>query len=372
MNTTVISEIASKADFSRIRYAQCWEDADVLLRGLDIQPEDHCLSIASAGDNALAMLTRNPAQVLALDLNPSQLYCLELRCAAYRRLTHKQLLMLMGSRPCDDRFEIYALCRSLLSEKCALFWDQQKNIFQRYGIGGVGKFERYFRLFRNWTLPLCQSHSAVKGLFAGRILEQRNFYYEKVWNNWRWRLLARLFFSQTVMGRLGRDPAFFAHIEGSFSEHIARRIRHALCDLDPVDNPYLHWILTATHGQALPVALRPENFDLIRENLHKINWRLISIEDFVNETQPTGQRFHKFNLSDIFEYIDEDAYRRLLAQLLQISVTGGRLLYWNMLTPRSAPADMREQLNPLRELAQSLHQQDQAFFYNRLVIEEIL
>ena len=44
------SEIAGKASFDEIRYAQCWEDADVLLQGLDVQPGDHCLSIASAGD----------------------------------------------------------------------------------------------------------------------------------------------------------------------------------------------------------------------------------------------------------------------------------------------------------------------------------
>ena len=36
-------------------YAQCWEDADVLLDALDIRPGHVCLSIASGGDNALAM-----------------------------------------------------------------------------------------------------------------------------------------------------------------------------------------------------------------------------------------------------------------------------------------------------------------------------
>ncbi|MCP4042805.1 MAG: DUF3419 family protein, partial [Gammaproteobacteria bacterium] len=82
------SEIESRADFSRIRYAQCWEDADILIQGLDIQPGDTCLSIASAGDNALAMLARNPQRVIALDLNPAQTACLELRVAAYRELQH--------------------------------------------------------------------------------------------------------------------------------------------------------------------------------------------------------------------------------------------------------------------------------------------
>jgi len=372
------SEIASKADFSLIRYAQCWEDADVLLAGLDIQPGDNCLSIASAGDNALAMLTRNPDKVLAVDLNPVQLYCVELRVAAYRVLTHEQLLILMGSRPCIQkesqpyysRKAIYNVCRPLLSEACAAFWDQQQ--IERYGIGGMGKFERYFRIFKQWILPLCHSQKTVQGLFQQSSREQREAYFDCTWNNRRWQLLARLFFSETVMGKLGRDPSFFAHIEGSFSEHIMRKIRYALCELNPADNPYLHWIVTTTHGNALPLALREEHFETIRNNLDKLGWRLISVEDLVEEMKPTPERFQKFNLSDIFEYMSVPAYHHLLQKLLEISTPKSRLLYWNMLTPRQAPESMAERIRPLADLAQELHLQDKAFFYNRLIVEETL
>src|SRR5712691_10724836 len=104
------SAIADAADFSGIRYAQCWEDADVLLRALDIQPGDTCLSIASAGDNTLAMLSRGPARVIALGLSPAQLACVELRVAAYRELNHAELLELIGSTPSDRRDTLYRRC----------------------------------------------------------------------------------------------------------------------------------------------------------------------------------------------------------------------------------------------------------------------
>ena len=70
--TMLRSEAAARADFSQIRYAQCWEDADVLLEALDIEPGEVCLSIGSAGDNTLALLTRQPERVIAIDLNPVQ------------------------------------------------------------------------------------------------------------------------------------------------------------------------------------------------------------------------------------------------------------------------------------------------------------
>jgi S-adenosylmethionine-diacylglycerol 3-amino-3-carboxypropyl transferase len=68
--------------FTILRYAQCWEDADILVDGLDIRPGDTCLSIASAGDNTLSLLIRSPARVIAVDLNPTQIAALELRVAA--------------------------------------------------------------------------------------------------------------------------------------------------------------------------------------------------------------------------------------------------------------------------------------------------
>src|SRR5262249_38244149 len=105
------SEVAGRADFSRLRYAQCWEDADVLPTGLDVRPGDVCLSIASAGDNTLALLTRGPARVIALDLSPAQLACLELRVAAYRQLTHGELLELIGSVPGRRRNALYQQLR---------------------------------------------------------------------------------------------------------------------------------------------------------------------------------------------------------------------------------------------------------------------
>src|SRR5262245_56579740 len=150
------SEVAGKADFTGIRYAQCWEDADVLLEGLAIQPGDTCLAIASAGDNALAMLTRKPARVIALDLSPAQLACVELRVAAYRELSHSELLQLIGSVPCRQRDRLYQRCRPLLRTATRDFWDAHSNEIAN-GVGGAGKFERYFALFRNWMLPLVHS-----------------------------------------------------------------------------------------------------------------------------------------------------------------------------------------------------------------------
>jgi S-adenosylmethionine-diacylglycerol 3-amino-3-carboxypropyl transferase len=363
------SEAARHADFSLVRYAQCWEDADILLAGLAIRPGDTCLAIASAGDNALAMLAAGAGRVIALDLNPAQLACLELRVAAYRQLSHPELVELIGSRPSLRRNELYRSCRPLLSKACRDFWDAQPAAVAA-GIGGAGKFERYFALFRQRVLPLVHSRATVLALLTGGDAAVRENFYQKKWDTWRWRILFQVFFSRFVMGRMGRDPSFFRYVEGSVAQRILTRTRHALTALDPADNPYLQWILTGHHTTALPYALRPENFEAIRANLHRLEWRCQPLEAFLDEEG--AQAIDRYNLSDIFEYMSEENYHHLLEKLHRAGRPGGRLAYWNMLAPRSRPHSMMDRLRPLQSEAEGLFAQDKAFFYSAFVIEEIL
>jgi S-adenosylmethionine-diacylglycerol 3-amino-3-carboxypropyl transferase len=363
------SEAATHADFSQIRYAQCWEDADILLEALDVEPNDVCLSIGSAGDNTLALLARRPARVIAVDLNPSQLACLELRVAAYRALDHGGLLELMGSRPSQRRLELYKRCRPQLSPSVRGFWDAQPETIAR-GIGGAGKFERYFATFRDRVLPLVHSRRRVERLLEGGTREERERFYRDEWDTWRWRLMFRLFFSRFVMGRMGRDPSFFRYVEGSVAERILARGRHALTVLDPAQNPYLQWILTGHHPAALPFALRPENFGPIRDHLDRLEWHAQPLEEFLDGIDPGT--LGACNLSDIFEYISPANYQRLLDQLVRAARPGTRLVYWNTLADRRRPDGMADRLRSLTDLSASLHARDQAFFYCALVIEEVL
>ncbi|MGV8073459.1 MAG: DUF3419 family protein [Syntrophobacteraceae bacterium] len=363
------SEAERKSDFSMVRYGQCWEDADILIEGLDVHPGDVCLSIASAGDNSISLLSRSPARVVALDLSPVQLACLELRIAAYRELSHGELLELVGSRPSSRRADLYRRCRPLISSDTRRFWDSHPAEIER-GIGGAGKFERYFALFRTRILPLVHSRRTVSALLQHRDREEREAFYAHEWDTWRWRIIFRLFFSRVVMGRIGRDPSFFRYVEGSVAERILARTRHALTVLDPLENPYLQWILTGSHPAALPHVLRPENFDSIRENLDRIEWHCRPVEKFLERE---GEKsFDRFNLSDIFEYMSMENYHLLLERLTRAGRPGGRLAYWNMLAPRRRPESMADRLRPLDNLAERLHSEDKAFFYSAFVLEEIV
>lgn len=58
--------VEASVDFSKIRYSQVWEDTRLLRQGLRLKPQSRVLSIASAGDNAFALLLDDAREVVAI------------------------------------------------------------------------------------------------------------------------------------------------------------------------------------------------------------------------------------------------------------------------------------------------------------------
>jgi len=61
--------------FSRLVYAQIWEDPKSDLDALQLKPGSNILTISSGGCNALAYLSAEPAAVHAVDLNAAHRPC---------------------------------------------------------------------------------------------------------------------------------------------------------------------------------------------------------------------------------------------------------------------------------------------------------
>ncbi|HLX06451.1 MAG TPA: DUF3419 family protein [Thermoanaerobaculia bacterium] len=379
--------IADRARFDFVRYANCWEDADVLVAALRPRPGARILGIASAGDNCLSLVAEG-ADVVAVDLSPAQLALAELKRAAIRRLPYAALLGFLGVRPAvpeRDRLATLAELGGELSPGARDYWRRNAAAVA----GGVvhwGKFEHYFGLFRRRVLPLVHGRRTVGELLAPRDAAGRADFYRRRWDTWRWRLLFRLFFSRAAMGRLGRDPEFFRYVEGSVAERILGRARYALTALPIADNPYVRYILTGGFETALPHYLRPEVWARLRARLDSRPEALALHLGAIDEVGAAivaggGGRFDGFNLSDIFEYLDPPACARIFRGLLAAANPGARLAYWNMLVPRRCPppepaaaspgAATAPRVRPLDEEAAALFARDRAFFYSAFVLEEV-
>jgi len=359
--------IENRASFESIRYANCWEDADLLCEALKPGESKRCLSIASGGDNSLALLAEG-AEVVAVDLSIAQLSLVELKVAAIRRLDREPLLAFLGIQPAQQRTSTYQGLALDLSDDARAYWNAHPELIEN-GVIHQGKFEKYFHIFRTRILPLIHRRKTILSLLDEKDEATRVAFYENRWNNLRWRLLFRFFFSRFSMGHLGRDPEFFRYVEGSVAERILARTRYALTTLDPHCNPYMEYILTGNFDRQLPRYLRLDVLPEVKQRLDRLTLVQGTIQKAADLHK--GDGFDCFNLSDIFEYLDPPTCWHIYKSLLQSARSGARLAYWNMLVPRSCPVKLADQIIPLTEESRRLFERDQAWFYSAFVLEEV-
>lgn len=332
--------IQERAAFDFIRYGSVWEDADILCQALGHGSRgQRLLSIASAGDNSLALLTLDPKEVIAADLNPAQLACLELRVAAFQALSYPALLAFFGVTPDADRLKAYEALRPRLSAGAQAFWDGQAPALAA-GIIHAGKLERFLKRYQ-WFLK-----RFVHGPRS-------------------WRLLNRVAFSKPVMGLWGRDPQFFKHASQDVTSGPNQRLDQVMARASAPANPYLRYHLSGNYtAQALPLYLRREHYATIRRRSQRIRLYLGPVE------QAAGT-FYGFNLSNIFEYMDAQQHERTYTSLIDKARPGGRLAYWNLHVKRRRPDSAKARVLTLDKMSKALHARDQNWAYRSFHVDQL-
>lgn len=351
-------------DFGFIRYANCWEDAGILLEALDPGKGDRVLSVASAGDNSFAMLTRDVEQVIAVDLNPVQLYLCALKKAAFTLDTHEEFLQFLGFSECADRMKFYNRIAAQLPEDARRYWDANPVILQN-GVINAGKFERYFAYFRRRILPWVHSRSDVRDLFETKTGEQQERFYNETWNTWRWRLFFRIFFSKYVMGKYGRDPEFLKQVNLSVPGYIFLKAENELKQEKAQHNYFLRHILSGHWGQNLPVYARVEHFDAIRSRID----RIVFMQGYAEQALDQYAGVSVLNLSNIFEYMPADIFSETAKKLVEKTAPGARFAYWNLMVPRRISGLLSDAVHYERATSQHLSAADNGFFYNQFILD---
>ena len=377
----------NSVDFSLIRYSQCWEDTEILLESLDINEKDICFGILSAGDNVFSMLTKNPQKIVALDISFPQIALAKLKREVFKSFSYEEMLKFMGIKSSSERIGMYEKIRSNLEESVKNYWDFNKEAIEN-GIIHIGKFEKFFKIFRKRILPFVHNKKRIVKLLEKKSRQERTEYYNSHWNNFRWKLMFKLFFSRYVVGKLGRDKEFFRYAEKNISEEMKERSRYALCELDSYENPYIYYIMTGNYRlDCLPYFLREENFENIKKNLHKLEIVQNSVEEYLDGID---FKINKFNLSDIFEYMSLDNYRKLMKKIYDNADNNAILAYWNLIVERNSEkldykkTDSeitvtgketnvnRKKYERMKELDKKLHEKDMTFFYTDFIVEKVI
>jgi S-adenosylmethionine-diacylglycerol 3-amino-3-carboxypropyl transferase len=360
------NKLTEQVSFDFIRYSNCWEDADVLLCGLNPHPGSKILSIGSAGDNSFSLLTTNPEIVVAVDINKTQLYLIELKKAAIQQLSYDEVLSFLGFRPFAYRDKVFHEIKKILSRDAKIYWENNIEKIKK-GVISQGKFEQYFQLFSNKILPLIHSRKTIEELLSYKKNEEQEHFYHSKWNIWRWRLLFKIFFSKYVMGKYGRDPEFLKEVKVPVGEYIYMKAARHLQQSDCQNNFILRYSLTGSFGKLLPHYLLPNNFEEIKLNINKLQ----IVEGYAEEAINKYGKFHYMNLSNIFEYMDNEIFCRTAKAIVEATEKGGAIAYWNLMVPRRISEILPDKAEHQNELSLNLTVLDKGFFYSRFIVDRV-
>ncbi len=370
--TPLRSVVQERPVFSKIVYSQCWEDPVVAADGLRLGPDDDLLCLTSAGDNVMALSLRKPRSITAIDFSAAQNGLLELKLAALRQLSWYDYVAFLGARPSFDRVSVYRTkLRPELGDDVRAYFDGQEALLGR-GVIHAGRFQRYLSIFRTAILPLIHGRHVVEEMVTIDDRAGRQAYYDKVWNNRRWRALFTMFFGRAVMARLGRDPAFFTYVDkrdigGVFLE----RAKWALVETAPRDNHFMQYALLGRYPdlEKAPIYLRESSFEALRASTANIKIVRGDLEGHLGTLAPGA--LSALYLSDLFEWVSPEHHEAMLRAIVRATRPGGRMVYWNLLVPRSRPDSLASLIETHDDEARALHQKDLAFVYGSFHVESV-
>lgn len=354
---------------NKIRYSQCWEDADLVIEALNPGPDDTVLSVTSGGCNTFSMIAAGAGNVISVDINKAQTLLSKLKYSAMQQLPYESYLQFIGIEPSANREQQFDQIKPYLDKETFGYFDKNRKIIKE-GIIHTGIFERYLKKFRKYILPLAKSKKAVSRLLLinNKKIQQQHFHTQ--WNNKRWRLFVKIFFGKTVMQLFGRHKNMFRY---NRHENVGiimlNRIEAAFSHGPVFQNPYLHYALTGNYGNALPHYLRLENFKLLKQA--NSNVKLVT-ENIINllKKQP-DHTIDKFNLSDVFESMSEDECNTVMEEILRVAKNGAILIFWNNFVNRDVPVYLKNHFILNKPLIDKLIPIEKVFFYEKFFIYTI-
>ena len=119
---------------------------------------------------------------------------------------------------------------------------------------------------------------------------------------------------------------------------------------------------------SLPHFAREENFNIIKQNIDKLEIRKGTVNEVLREK---NIKFDAFNLSDIFEYMADDLFAAISGEIIEFASKNAMIAYWNMLVTRQISKIFPEKVYCLNDLSKELYDKDKAFFYKAFYIDEV-
>lgn len=315
------------------------------------------LCLTGSGTRPLDMLLTDADHVTAIDVNPTQNALLQLKCAAIEVLDHHDYLAFLGIGARQDGLGHYRRVRPRLPPEVKALWDQRSRMIGN-GVWYAGKWERL--LIWNARLLHLLAGRALKQLRTVASVEEQAVLWQEHIETRLLRSTVELLGRQWIWKWIMREPAgeFLPpapQVSRRLAEDFARAARSFL--LRESDFACLVFWGRVDPRMSLPLHLRPENYEIIRARLGRIN--IVQGDLRMLPALNTGI-FDGFSLSDFGSYCGVGDYARCWNGISAVSADGAKFcerIFMNEMAPPLA------QLAIDHPLSARLTERDRAIIY---------
>ncbi len=162
--------------FQGFVYNQIWEDPVVDLAALDLKAEHRLITIASGGCNVLNYLAANPAQIIAVDLNPNHIALTKLKLSALQYLPNYESFFHFFGRANDkaNKAAYDRYLRTELDDETREYWEKSRPLRgKRINMFGKNLY-RYQPAFIGILLAVAKLHGKkLEPILSARTPEEQ-------------------------------------------------------------------------------------------------------------------------------------------------------------------------------------------------------
>lgn len=352
--------------FSELNYSSVNEDSSSEAKALAIRQTDRVLCVTGSGSRTLDLLIQQPAEIISIDLNPTQNYLLQLKLAAIQVLSLNEYKLFTGIQTATHktdasqyRLKTYQSLIELLDQDTRLFWNRNLKKIQN-GIYLSGRWEHYLKL-STYLLRKLRKKTIHKLLEQNSTEDQYN-YWKKHWDNLAWRTYLKLLSNRLVWKYLLKEPGInFVDRQFNISEYMFKRFDNAAKNILFRDSAFIRFLFTANFesDNALPRYLTETNYRLLQPE--KVTIITEKIDDFLMTN--SGKKIDCFSVSDVGSYMNKDNHLQFWQLLSTQAAENARILERQFLNKRNPDSYPNNRLTRDFKLEQQLEQSDNSIIY---------
>lgn len=344
--------------FQKIIYSSSNEDGFSEMKALNITQNDVVLAITGSGARSLDLLIKSPKKVISIDFNKTQNYLLRLKIIGYTYLNYEDFLVLMWIHNPEKSLEIFEKIKYYLDEESKSFFENNSYLFKK-GIIYSGVWEKINILF---SKVFFFKRRKIQKLFASKNIEEQKNYWEKEFDNrclrWWMRIITNRFLWRYVI----REPGTkLVKKDFNITNYMIERLQHLMQVSLLRENDFANLIFLGRYTYTLPLHLQKEYFEIIKQNINKIEVIDASLLEYVKDSSKTKE-ITCFSLSDFCSYASDDFYLSVWENIVKNSQKWAKFCERQFLVKQN-PEMYFSQIQRNNSLEKEVENTDKTFIY---------